>query len=222
MILNFTTLVPHITQKQSKENYQILHKSSKISKKNKISITRPPKFSMEEQEQASLPPHVLIFPLPLQGPVNSMFKLAQLLCFSGLHITLLLTENIHNRLVLHTDITSRFDQFPGFQIKTISDGLPEDHPREGSKCLEVFESIRTKTRPLFKDMLTSDLLCSGRGGKRRRVSCIIADGALGFTCDVADEIGVPIFCVRTISLSCLWIFFCLPRLVESGEIPFKG
>ncbi|XP_016573460.2 7-deoxyloganetic acid glucosyl transferase [Capsicum annuum] len=172
------------------------------------------------EEQQSLPPHVLIFPLPLQGPVNSMFKLAQLLCYSGLHITLLLTENIYNRLVLHTDITSRFDhQFHGLQIKTISDGLHDDHPREGSKFMEVFESLRTKTKMLFKDMLTSDLLCDG--GRRRRVGCIIADGILGFTCDVAEEIGVPVFCVRTISPCCLWIFFCLPKLIESGEYPFK-
>lgn len=175
---------------------------------------------MDEQE--SLPPHVLIFPLPLQGPVNSMFKLAELLCFSGLHITILLTENIHNRLVLHTDITSRFDQCPGFQIKTISDGLPDDHPRDGGKFMEVFDSLRTKTKTLFKDMLTSDLLCFDLDGKeRRRVSCIIADGVLGFTCDVADEISVPIFCVRTISPCCLWFFFCLPKLIESGEYPFK-
>ncbi|KAJ8542093.1 hypothetical protein K7X08_016959 [Anisodus acutangulus] len=171
-------------------------------------------------EQQSLPPHVLIFPLPLQGPVNSMVKLAQLLCFSGLHITLLLTENIHNRLVRHTNISSRFDQFPGFQIKTISDGLPEDHPREGSKFLELFDSLKLKTKPLFKYMLTSGLLCSD-DGKRRPVDCIIADGVLGFTCDVADEIGLPIFCVRTISPCCLWIFFCLPKLIESGEYPFK-
>ncbi|XP_004239922.1 7-deoxyloganetic acid glucosyl transferase-like [Solanum lycopersicum] len=175
---------------------------------------------MDEQE--SLPPHVLIFPLPLQGPVNSMFKLAELLCFSGLHITILLTENIHNRLVLHTDISSRFDQCPGFQIKTISDGLPDDHPRDGGKFLEVFDSLRTKTKTLFKDMLTSDSLCVDVDGKvRGRVSCIIADGVLGFTCDVADEVNVPIFCVRTISSCCLWIFFCLPELIESGEYPFK-
>ncbi|XP_058216430.1 receptor-like protein Cf-9 homolog [Rhododendron vialii] len=36
------------------------------------------------------PPHVLIFPLPLQGPINSMLKLAELLCLSGsLHVTFL-------------------------------------------------------------------------------------------------------------------------------------
>ncbi|KAF3653704.1 putative UDP-glycosyltransferase 85A2-like [Capsicum annuum] len=143
-------------------------------------------------EQQSLPPHVLIFPLPLQGHVNSMFKLAQLLCYSGLHITLLLTENIYNRLVLHSDITSRFDhQFHDLQIKTISDGLHDDHPREGSKFMEVFESLRTKTKMLFKDMLSSYLLCDG--WRRRRVGCIIADGILGFTCDVNEEIWCACF-----------------------------
>lgn len=64
------------------------------------------------------------------------------------------------------------------------------------------------------------MLSDGRFGSR--VSCIIADGILGFTCDVANEIGVPIFYVRTISAACLWVFFCLPKLIEAGELPFEG
>ncbi|XP_009590620.1 7-deoxyloganetic acid glucosyl transferase-like [Nicotiana tomentosiformis] len=204
---------PLITQVSQKKTINLRSKYST----NQTTILP---FFHQKMDQESLPPHVLIFPLPLQGPVNSTFKLAELLCISGLHITFLLTENIHNRLVSHTNISSRFERFPGFQIKTISDGLPQDHPRKGSKYMELFDSLKCKTKPLFKDMLTSGWLSSD--GKRRPVSCIIADGVLGFTCDVANEIGIPIFSIRTISPCCLWIFFCLPQLIESGEYPFKG
>lgn len=55
-----------------------------------------------------------------------------------------------------------------------------------------------------------------------RISCVIADGVLGFTCDVAIDVGIPIFYVRTISAACLWVFFCLPQLIHSGELPFEG
>ncbi|KAI3458623.1 hypothetical protein Pfo_015286 [Paulownia fortunei] len=165
-------------------------------------------------DQKPLPPHVLIFPLPLQGPVNSMLKLAELLCLADLHITFLVTDYIYARLQRHSNIQTRFKSYPGFQIRTISDGLPENHPR-GDKFLELFESLRTKTKPLFKEMLSCGSLSS-------RVSCIIADGILGFTCDVANEVGVPIFYVRTISAACLWVFFCLPKLIEAGELPFEG
>ncbi|KAL3838471.1 hypothetical protein ACJIZ3_023062 [Penstemon smallii] len=156
------------------------------------------------------PPHVLIFPLPLQGPVNSMLKFAELLCLSNFHITFVVTDYIYARLQRHSNIQTRFESYPGFQIKTISDGLPENHPR-GDRFMELFDSLRTKTKPLFKELVLNS-----------KVNCIIADGILGFTCDVANEVGIPIFYVRSISACCLWIFFCLPKLIEAGEFPFIG
>ncbi|KZV57725.1 7-deoxyloganetic acid glucosyltransferase-like, partial [Dorcoceras hygrometricum] len=155
--------------------------------------------------------HVLLFPLPLQGPVNSMLKLAELLCLADLHITFVVTDYIHARLQCRPNFHARFDHYPNFQIKTVSDGLPEDHPR-GERFIELFDSLKRETKPLFKDMLTSGCLESE---SRRRVSCIVADGILGFTCDVGNELGIPVFYVRTISACCLWVsifkdqFICL-------------
>ncbi|XP_011076758.1 7-deoxyloganetic acid glucosyltransferase-like [Sesamum indicum] len=156
------------------------------------------------------PPHVLIFPLPLQGPVNSTLKLAELLCLAHIDVTFLVTDHIHARLLRHSNIQTRFSSYPGFRIQTISDGLPEAHPR-GDRFLELFDSLKSKTKPLFKEVLR----CGG-------FSCVIADGILGFTCDVANEVRVPIFYIRTISAACLWVFFCIPKIIEAGEIPFEG
>ncbi|KAK3031049.1 hypothetical protein RJ639_035080 [Escallonia herrerae] len=171
-----------------------------------------------DMDQGSLTPHVLIFPLPLQGPVNSMFKLAELLCLSGLNVTFLVTEHIHGRLLRYTDIQSRFVRYRGFRLETISDGLEEDHPR-GDRFMELFDSLKYKTKPLFRELLTSGRLNSEARGP---VTCVIADGIMGFTGDVASEIGVPFVYSRTISACCLWVFFCLPKLIESGELPFAG
>ncbi|CAH1438642.1 unnamed protein product [Lactuca virosa] len=175
-------------------------------------------ISVMDQETV-LPPHVLIFPLPLQGPVNSTIKLAELLCLSGLHITLLLTDPIHTKLLKYSNIQSRFSSYPGFHLETIPDGLPEDHPRSIDRFIEVLESLKTKSSILFKDLLTSGKLSSD---SRRPVTCIIADGTMGYTCDVANEIGIPIMYIRTISACCLWVFFCFPDLIESRELPFSG
>ena len=87
-------------------------------------------------------PHVLIFPLPAQGHVNSVLNLAQLLSLAGLNITFLNTDHNHNRLVLDTNILHRFACFPGIQFKTIPDGLPDDHPRAGERFREIFDSIK--------------------------------------------------------------------------------
>ncbi|KAG5541217.1 hypothetical protein RHGRI_021158 [Rhododendron griersonianum] len=51
---------------------------------------------------------------------------------------------------------------------------------------------------------------------------MITYGILGFMIDVVKEIGMPVICLRTISPCFLWIIFCLPKLIEAGEIPFKG
>uniref|UniRef100_A0A5B7A2E3 Glycosyltransferase n=1 Tax=Davidia involucrata TaxID=16924 RepID=A0A5B7A2E3_DAVIN len=166
-----------------------------------------------------LPPHVLIFPLPLQGPVNSMLKLAELLCLADLHVTFLVTDYIHGRLLRYTNIQSHFSRYTGFLLQTISDGLPADHSRSGGQLMELFGSLKTTTKPLFRELLTSGDLSSD---KRRPVTCIIADGILSFTLDVGKEIGIPVIYSRTISACCLWVFFSIPKLIEAGELPFKG
>ena len=56
-----------------------------------------------------------------------------------------------------------------------------------------------------------------------KFSCIIADGLFDFVLDVGNEANVPVFYFDTISPSCLWVYFWVPKLVEdAGEIPFKG
>lgn len=147
-----------------------------------------------------------------------MFKLAELLSLAGLHVTFLVTEYIHGRLLRYTNIQARLSHYTGFQLKTIPDGLPDDHPRSGDKFMDMFDSLKANSKAIFKDMLTSGCLSDGT---RRPVKFIISDGILGFTCDVAKEIGVPIVYVRTISPCCLWVSFCLPKLIEAGELPFN-
>lgn len=166
------------------------------------------------------PPHVLFFPLPYQGPASSMFKLAELLCLEGLHVTFVITQYIHRRLLSSSvDILSRFQCYPGFQLQPITDGLPDDHPRSGDNFVEVLNSLQLKTMPLLKEMLISSSFSESHGFERRPVTCIIVDGLMGFIFDLAEEIEIPIFSLRTISPSCLWTFFCLPQLVDSGELP---
>ena len=53
-------------------------------------------------------------------------------------------------------------------------------------------------------------------------NCIIADGTLSFAIDVAEEVGVPIILFRTASACSFWAYFSLYKLIEAGEVPFKG
>ncbi|XP_059666346.1 7-deoxyloganetic acid glucosyl transferase-like [Cornus florida] len=173
---------------------------------------------MDDQEPELLPPHVLIFPFPAQGHVNCMLKLAELLCLAGLHVTLLLTHHTHNRLLRYANVLSSFSRYPGFRFETISDGLPSEHPRSSDQLSELFDSIKHTSKPLLKEIMLS----TRHHGERRPVTCVIADGILGFAMDAAEEVGVPIIYFRTIGACAFWAFFCIPRLIEAGELPFKG
>ncbi|KAL0382065.1 UNVERIFIED_CONTAM: 7-deoxyloganetic acid glucosyl transferase [Sesamum calycinum] len=177
---------------------------------------------MSDRETATeLPPHILIFPVPLQGHVNSMLNLAELLCLSGLHVTILLSDYTHNHLLRHASLQSRFSRHSGFRVATISDGLPADHPRVGERILDLALSLKEIGGSEFRRLMESTDGLSD-GGARRRVSCLIMDGVLSFTTSVVEEMGIPYIYFRTISACAFWPFFCIQEIMDAGEIPFKG
>ncbi|EOY17943.1 hypothetical protein SCA6_000226 [Theobroma cacao] len=168
---------------------------------------------MEKGEQSEACPHVLIFPLPLQGHVNSMFKLAELLALTGFKVTFLYSEHNHGRLVKYTNVSAHFASYPGFEFRTVPDGLPDDHPRSGDWFLEMYYAMETKAKLSLREMLLNI---------NPPVDCIIGDGFLGFVLDVAKELGIPVFYFRTSSACCFWAYYSIPDIIQAGEIPIRG
>ncbi|KAI3519888.1 hypothetical protein L1887_09108 [Cichorium endivia] len=166
-----------------------------------------------------MPPHVLIFPLSMQGPVNCMLKLAELLCLSGISVTVLNTDHIQRSLIRHTDVLSRFSRYHNFRFETISDGLPDDHPRSSELFLEILEGFRTVTETVFREMMVSGCFSSKSAFP---VTVIIPDGSFSFALDVAEEIEIPLIYFETVSPCALWTYLCLPNLIKAGEIPFNS
>ncbi|RVW73480.1 7-deoxyloganetic acid glucosyltransferase [Vitis vinifera] len=106
-------------------------------------------------EHRSVSPHVLIFPLPVQGHVNPMLKLAELLSLAGLRITFLNSDYNHHRLLRYTNILDRYTRYPGFRFQTISNGLPLDRPWTGAGLRDMMDGIKATTKPLFREMVIS-------------------------------------------------------------------
>ncbi|KAK9189393.1 hypothetical protein WN943_017989 [Citrus x changshan-huyou] len=165
---------------------------------------------MEEKPKS---PHILIFPLPCQSHVNSMLKLAEIFSLAGLKVTFLNSKHNHERLIRYTDIHDRFLQYSEFQFKTISDGLPADHPRAGDRLMEMFDSLSLNTRPLLKQMLIDT---------SPPVSCIIGDACMEFVVDVATELEIPVIHFRAISACSFWAYFSIPEMIQAGELPMKA
>ncbi|KAF5736613.1 hypothetical protein HS088_TW14G00758 [Tripterygium wilfordii] len=177
-------------------------------------VNKKVKLEMElAANDSSRSPHVLIFPAPAQGHVDSMLKLSELLSLAGLRITFLNSDYNHNRLVRYTDVQARFAQYPGFQFKTIWDGLPNDHPRSGHEIMDVFDAMNSATKPLLEKMLTQS---------DPPVNCIIGDGIMGWVIDVAEQLDIPIIHFRTIGASCFWAYYCLHDTIEARQLPING
>eukprot|EP00268_Persea_americana_P038450 TRINITY_DN38021_c0_g2_i2.p1 TRINITY_DN38021_c0_g2~~TRINITY_DN38021_c0_g2_i2.p1 ORF type:complete len:202 (-),score=21.54 TRINITY_DN38021_c0_g2_i2:21-626(-) len=172
---------------------------------------------MEHNREKQVP-HVLIFPFPAQGHINSMLRLAKLFSLAGFHITFLNSDHNHHRLLRNADLAAWAAGRPFFRFRSISDGLPPDHRRSAAELVTLFDSLKENTKPILREMLVSDR----KLGSEHPVTCIIGDGIMSFVIDVAEEVGLPVISFRTSSACSFWSYFCIPRLVEAGELPFGG
>ncbi|TXG58720.1 hypothetical protein EZV62_016549 [Acer yangbiense] len=162
-------------------------------------------------EQTNVP-HVMFLPLPAQGHIKPMMKLAELLNQAGSQVTFVNTDHNHDLLMSHTDLTSFHDRSPNFLFRSIPDGLRPGKARSLSNCKELLDTLQAVARPAFRQLLISTSM---------RPTCIIADGIMSFAAiDVAEELGIPVVTFRTFNASCTWTYFHLSKLVEAGEVPF--
>ncbi|KAJ0901204.1 putative 7-deoxyloganetin glucosyltransferase [Helianthus annuus] len=177
-------------------------------------------MDQSDQQNNTIEPHVLIFPIPFQGPVNCGLKLAELLCLSGIRVTFLNTEHIHRPLLRHTQVLSRFSRYPNFKFETVPDGLEHEKPVSGDGFMEVMAAVDAVSKPLFREMMVSGKLSRKSD---RPVTVMIPDACFSFAVDIAIEASVPVICFETVSPCCLWTSYLnLPTLIEAGDVPFKG
>lgn len=174
-----------------------------------------------EKTTAKLSAHILIFPIPLQGHVNSMLNLAEVLCLSGLHVTILLSDYNHSRLLCHASLHSRFSGYDSFRVATISDGLPADHSRSGQRILDIVLSLKKVGGAQFRHLMESTDALS-EVGVRRRVSGLIMDGGSSFTLPVVEEMGILLIYFRTVNACSFWTNFCIQDIIDAGQVPLKG
>ncbi|RWV96858.1 hypothetical protein GW17_00040399 [Ensete ventricosum] len=167
--------------------------------------------------------HVLVFPFPLQGHVNSMLKLAELLSLAGLHVTFLNTDHNLGLLAQHSVAYARLVRSPRFRFRSIPDGLEDERPRSASRLLDLAESLQTRSVGPYKDLLLNLQRRDGEGhGGWPALTCVIADGIMTFAVDIASEVGVPAMFFRTVSACSIWSYLCIPELLRTGELPFPG
>jgi hypothetical protein len=162
-------------------------------------------------------PHAVFVPYPAQGHVNPFMQLAKILRCNGFHITFVNTEFNHKRLI--KSLGAEFVKgLPDFQFETIPDGLPESNKDATQDIPMLCDAIKNNFYVPFKELVNK----LNTSSPHIPVTCIIADGLLGFAGRVAKDLGIQELQFWTASACGFVGYLHYDELVKRGILPFKG
>jgi hypothetical protein len=150
---------------------------------------------------------LVLFPLPLQGHVNPMIQLANILHSKGFSIT-----------IIHTTFNSPDpSKYPHFTFHSIQEELTETEASTAD-IIALVSSLNIKCVAPFRDCvsrLLSDV-------SEDPIACLISDAIFHFTTAVSKGLKLPRIVLRTGGASSFRIFTALPFLKEKGYLPIQG
>ncbi|CAM8934979.1 unnamed protein product [Rhodiola kirilowii] len=165
-------------------------------------------------------PHAVCIPFPAQGHINPMLKLAKLLHHTGFHITFVHTVYNYRRL-LKSNGADSLDGLLDFRFEKIEDGLPvtDDTDCDSTQnvhalCESILEYFITPFQQLIAKLHKDSCTVPP-------VTCIVSDISMPFTANVAEEIGVPVALLMTMSACGFSGSAYQPHLADRGLIPLK-
>ncbi|KAF5195519.1 Udp-glycosyltransferase 85a2 [Thalictrum thalictroides] len=163
-------------------------------------------------------PHAVCIPYPAQGHINPMLKVAKLLYTKGFHITFVNTEHNHNRLLKSRGLDS-LNGLPDFRFETIPDGLPPSNANSTQDIPTLCDSTTKNCLVPFRKLI--DELNNTSATNVPPVTCIVSDGAMSFTLDVAHELSIPEIIFWTTSACGFACYLHYHLLVQRGLTPLK-
>ncbi|KAM7470626.1 hypothetical protein LguiA_008809 [Lonicera macranthoides] len=163
-------------------------------------------------------PHAVCIPFPAQGHINPMLMLAKLLHSKGFHITFVNTHYNRNRLLKSRGYDS-LAGLPDFQFESIPDGLPPSDADSTQDIPSLCYSTPTHCPEHFRKLISK--LNDGSSAGVPPVSCVVSDGVMSFTLEVAEEFGLPEVLFWTTSACGLLCYSQYKNLVERGFVPLE-
>ncbi|KAL8097467.1 hypothetical protein AgCh_030556 [Apium graveolens] len=171
------------------------------------------------QEQVTRP-HAMCIPLPAQGHVNPMLKLAKLLHQRGFHISFINTEFNHRRL-LKSRGPAALDGLPDFRYYAIPDGCPPTDPDATQHPALLFTYTPVHSLEPLTDLVSKFNDEANLDSDVPPVTCIIADGLMSFALKAAQHLDIQKLLYWTTSACGLLGYTQYGQLVERGYTPLK-
>lgn len=154
--------------------------------------------------------HVLLFPLPYQGHINPMLRLAGVLRARGFAVT-----------VFHTHFNAPdAARHPEHRFVAVPDGMSGARPPPVSvgDVVKHIRALNAACEAAFRDRLAAVLAEYSRDA----VACLVADAHLLRMVEVARRLAVPTLVLRTGSAACFASFLAYPLLCDKGYLPVQG
>ncbi|OEL17323.1 DIMBOA UDP-glucosyltransferase BX8 [Dichanthelium oligosanthes] len=145
-------------------------------------------------------PRVLLFPLPYQGHINPMLRLAAALHARGFAITVVHTE---------TRAPDRRKLPVEYELVTIRDGVPPELAESDDVVPFVLALNRSCAAP-FREYLAG-----------ARVACVVADVDWFAPLAAARDLGVKALPLMTSSAAKFRVYLAFPILEEKGYLPIR-
>ncbi|KAK7328138.1 hypothetical protein VNO77_22234 [Canavalia gladiata] len=165
-------------------------------------------------------PHAVLIPSPFQGHINPLLKLGKLLHLRGFHITFVLTEYNHKRL-LRSRGDNPLDGISNFKFETMPDGLPMDDDSNVSQDIPCLCDSIKKNFPHSFRVLLARLNHSATTGLIPPITCLVSDFCMSFPIQAAEELALPILLFSPLSAGGFLSFMHFRTLVDKGIIPLK-
>ncbi|KAK6925086.1 hypothetical protein RJ641_009412 [Dillenia turbinata] len=161
--------------------------------------------------------HVLFVPIPAQGHVAPLMKLAQQIADYDIKVTFVNTEFIHNKIISSLP-ENYYDENRRQRLKLVSvpDGLgPEDNRTD---FLKLTDSMLRVTPGYLKDLIDQ----SNRIGEGEEITCLIGDLSVGWAFKIAEEMGIMRAALLPCASAALALTLQVPKLIETGIIDTNG
>ncbi|KAK4784833.1 hypothetical protein SAY86_019201 [Trapa natans] len=171
---------------------------------------------MSCEVQAVKRPHAVCVPCPPQGHLNAMLQLAKLLHWKGFHVSFVIIESEHNRMVTARGDPSFLDGLPSdFQLVTF---IPDVFPSPPNHDIQALgEFYRNHTRGPFADLISSLNQRAAIDMDFPAVSIIVSDSLMTFsTIPAGEKFGIPVVNFWPFSASVTMCFMQLSELMARG------